>query len=1125
MERTRTILRVSAVLALVVGGAFAVRSPPALAQTPAKVARYEMRFADGSRTPGETLVDWYKRDLVPKVDSQPIFDPEKPLAWLRSTAKPLGPLPTAFVEMFSGDRLPGEVVGYRLPSKDQLDTLPECWLVLPTIPLRPPTPPTQPVVLPVDARYVRRVVWQRRPGVSFQPATAWFRAGRPQAFRAARFEPGHVELLLDEGTRRVSFGELAELHLPLPDYWDAHFRELATLCPHGHGRLMQVETVSGLVATVSTSRITLPDGLPAKDVERWVYGLQPAWLHDVLWTPESDVAVRRFHAPSQIPLSRLVPLSGTARATFGGGRVGPVNRNLRDGPLRSGGVEAGSGWGVHAFSELVFRLPAGARTFRSEVGLDEVVGHGGCIQPFVFAVEESGGQGERGTGGAGDGPRLPVPPSPRPPLSPLFAGPVLVGSARLADTGVLALPSGPHGVELRLRVDTAHANRPAGADPFDVRDTADWLDPLVELDAAAALRELQLRSVPSHTAWTGWQVEPRDGLAWTNDWWAVGTRGRFVRGVTPTSLPLRVFRDLPLRPNDRWLVVSASQDAAKDQRPKLEVRLDGELAATFELPTRDRTREPAPLVLPLTQFRGAGTRHVELRQIDPLGTPVHWHGLATVEQLPTLHVAFEDDGRFEAQSLPAVPSPPDKPEPDKPVTEAAPPRPPPAELTSDDWYIGPRSVRLAGPGRFKLSWRPLTIRAQPGPGQFRQVRFAFRKLGGGRIGFEFHHNKEEQRPARYFAGTGEPVGLGAKHAVPSALTDRWTEVTRDLFLDYGDLELTGLTVTIPDANPAYFDHLWFAHALDDFRHTPPQVDPSFTGKQAGASFVANAVTAAARSVVAIESGGQWSGGAIVTPDGYVLTAGHTLAGESSASKMVSVRLADGRVVPAQPRGILRDGDLGLVKLVGDGPWPHTELGSVPALLTTELYGGYVLPRVPPPGQPPTTLTVRVRRPGVESSWTDADAEDYCVGTPLIDRQGRVVGVFTHRSLFGGFCYTKVTDPARYFERLKNGDVWGRWLPGTEPRVGAGLAPQETEISPQGTQVGRAIRAVTADSPAARAGLKPGDILVRVDGRPVTGPDSLMEAAAERDPGQELGLEMHRPSGVTMLKLRLSVRRP
>src|SRR4029078_8427498 len=123
-----------------------------------------------------------------------------------------------------------------------------------------------------------------------------------------------------------------------------------------------------------------------------------------------------------------------------------------------------------------FELPLGVKTFRSQIGLDRASGKGGCVRARVFA-------NSAGT---------PI----------LWESPFLVGSEAIADTGVIALTGPAMGQKhLVLQVDPAHDGRPAGSDPLIIRDHADWLNPLLDLDPAVVKAEFDKRIGQRFFAW------------------------------------------------------------------------------------------------------------------------------------------------------------------------------------------------------------------------------------------------------------------------------------------------------------------------------------------------------------------------------------------------------------------------------------------------------------------------------------------------------------------------------------------------------------------------------------------------------------------------------------------------
>jgi serine protease Do len=81
------------------------------------------------------------------------------------------------------------------------------------------------------------------------------------------------------------------------------------------------------------------------------------------------------------------------------------------------------------------------------------------------------------------------------------------------------------------------------------------------------------------------------------------------------------------------------------------------------------------------------------------------------------------------------------------------------------------------------------------------------------------------------------------------------------------------------------------------------------------------------------------------------------------------------------------------------------------------------------------------------------------------------------------------------------------------------------LSGQPTLEGFELAALDADSAAVKAGLKPGDLVQRIDAKPVVGPDDVQLALAEKDAGQEITIEVSRGGAAQQVKALLAPRVP
>jgi S1-C subfamily serine protease len=171
---------------------------------------------------------------------------------------------------------------------------------------------------------------------------------------------------------------------------------------------------------------------------------------------------------------------------------------------------------------------------------------------------------------------------------------------------------------------------------------------------------------------------------------------------------------------------------------------------------------------------------------------------------------------------------------------------------------------------------------------------------------------------------------------------------------------------------------------------------------------------------------------------------------------------------------------------------------------------------PDAGVAPVVQLTHVRRMIGQQLWTDFDPPDWIAGGGLLNRSGKLVGVHAGRSSFGGAVYGQLTNAQSFLGRLKNGEVWGRWLRGSSPVTGAALT-----TSPDGLK----ILSLASGSSAAQAGLQLGDVVVRIDGKPSQVPDDLYQALAEKDPGAALSVEFRRSANAGTVNVALSPRTP
>ena len=242
-------------------------------------------------------------------------------------------------------------------------------------------------------------------------------------------------------------------------------------------------------------------------------------------------------------------------------------------------------------------------------------------------------------------------------------------------------------------------------------------------------------------------------------------------------------------------------------------------------------------------------------------------------------------------------------------------------------------------------------------------------------------------------------------------------------------------------------------------------------------------------------------GTIVSADGLILTAGHVTRGNAH----MTVVFPDGHSLKCTVLGANYTSDVGLVKIDEAGTYPFVEMGDSDKLEPTTMVvamghpGGFDLRRTPP---------VRIGRINQKNPggflMSDCTLVGGDSGGPLFDIDGRIVGV--HSSISESLTFNRhapVNAAKTDWQRLLlASERWGT-LPGTAaPRAERQRAVLGAVLDLT-TKDGVALKEVPPVSPAAEAGLKAGDVIVKVNGRAVLNADQLKARLRRARPGRQM----------------------
>ena len=266
-------------------------------------------------------------------------------------------------------------------------------------------------------------------------------------------------------------------------------------------------------------------------------------------------------------------------------------------------------------------------------------------------------------------------------------------------------------------------------------------------------------------------------------------------------------------------------------------------------------------------------------------------------------------------------------------------------------------------------------------------------------------------------------------------------------------------------------------------------------------------------------------GMIVDPKGYILTNNHVV---SRADKIKVKILDDPRLYDAKLIGADRDTDLAVIKIESDKPLQTVKIGNSNGLNV----GDWVLAIGSPFGLEETVTAGIVSAKGRDIGsgqfqkfvQTDAAINPGNSGGPLVNMAGEVIGVntaiATGTGSYAGVGFALPSNLASqvYNQIVKSGKV-------VRGSIGISFQPEQSPVLLRtfGTDHGVIVTSVQADGPAAKAGLKQGDVIIAVDGEQIKDGDALVAKVSATPVGQSVSIRFLRDKKEQDVKVEIADR--
>jgi len=274
---------------------------------------------------------------------------------------------------------------------------------------------------------------------------------------------------------------------------------------------------------------------------------------------------------------------------------------------------------------------------------------------------------------------------------------------------------------------------------------------------------------------------------------------------------------------------------------------------------------------------------------------------------------------------------------------------------------------------------------------------------------------------------------------------------------------------------------------------------------------------ARRATVCIKPEQGFGSGVIVSPDGLILTAAHVTA---AVGEEMTVVMNDGTEYKAVSMGLDSGSDAAMMRIIDEGEYPYVEINKENDyrlghwIFALGHSGGFDQVRGP------VVRLGRIVKDSESTLHSDCKVIGGDSGGPLFDMSGKLIGIHSRVSnTMEQNMHVPMREYLKHWDALKQSKFLGDGPFAERPVKGSGFLGFASSYHDDGLVVGK----VLEDGPAARAGIKTGDIILEMEGKEIPDKETFKAMLAEKATGDKIVMLVLRDDEEKTIEVKLGKR--